>query len=69
MKKEDVILELVNVNKQYDESYAVENFNLLWYNNPVFILRRQRCILLVGQNGDLYERSINRANEKGCRAC
>ena len=28
MKKEDVILELINVNKKYDDSFAVENFNL-----------------------------------------
>lgn len=28
MKKDDVILELINVNKKYDESFAVENFNL-----------------------------------------
>ena len=28
MNKQDIILELINVNKKYDDSYAVENFNL-----------------------------------------
>ena len=28
MKKKDIILELINVNKMYDDSLAVENFNL-----------------------------------------
>ena len=28
MAKKDVILELINVNKKYEDSYAVENFNL-----------------------------------------
>ena len=26
MNKQDIILELINVNKKYDDSYAVENF-------------------------------------------
>ena len=28
MKKDEIILELINVNKMFDDSYAVENFNL-----------------------------------------
>ena len=28
MNKQDIILELINVNKKYDDSYAVENSNL-----------------------------------------
>ena len=28
MNKKDVILELVDVNKKFEDSYAVENFNL-----------------------------------------
>ena len=28
MDKKDIILELINVNKVFDDSYAVEDFNL-----------------------------------------
>ena len=28
MKKDEIILELIGVNKMFDDSYAVENFNL-----------------------------------------
>ena len=36
MEKKDVILELINVNKKYEDSYAVENFNL-YVNKGEFI--------------------------------
>ena len=28
MKKENIIIELIGVNKMFDDTYAVENFNL-----------------------------------------